>query len=69
MRRLFAFLVFVVVVLVIVGFWRGWFTVLFNQSRFQHDEQHIVRKLDQAGDQLKQDMHSGAQKDQQKTGN
>lgn len=68
MRRLFGLLVFVVLVLVVIGFWRGWFTVLFNQRRFEHDEQRVERKLDEASQQLKQDVHSGAQKVEQKNG-
>jgi hypothetical protein len=68
MRRLFSFILFVVVLLVIIGVWRGWFTIRVNQSRFQHDEQRIEQKLDRGMEQLKHDVHKDAQKVDQKTG-
>jgi sensor domain CHASE-containing protein len=69
MRRLVSFLVLVVVVLVVIGLWRGWFTILFNRARFQHDEQRVEQKIDTGVEQLKHDVHKDAQKVDQKTGN
>lgn len=69
MRRLFSFLVFLVVVLVIIGFWRGWFGLLINQRQIQHDERKVERAIDRGTQQLKNDVHQDAQKVEQKTGN
>ena len=43
MKRLFSLLLVVVVGIVCVGFYRGWFTV--NQDKIQQDEQKAKEKV------------------------
>jgi hypothetical protein len=63
MRRLFGFLVFVAIVIVAVGFWRGWFVV--NQAKLDHDEQKLERKFEHVDEKIKE----GAKNVEEKTNN
>lgn len=67
MRRLLGFLVFLAIVVVAFGFWRGWFTI--NQAQIQHDTAKIERKLEHGTEKLKEDVNSGAKKVEEKTSN
>jgi hypothetical protein len=63
MRRLVGFLVFLAIVIVAVGFWRGWFVV--NQPQLQQDE----RKLEKALKHGEKKLDEGAKKFEEKTEN
>jgi predicted negative regulator of RcsB-dependent stress response len=65
MRRFFAFLVFVAIVILAVGFWRGWFVV--NKPQIQSDEQKAKSALDKSAENFKHDVHKGAEKVEKQT--
>ena len=67
MRRLVGFLVFVAIVVVAFGFWRGWFTV--NQAKIEHDTKKIEKKLERETEKLKGGVNSEAKKVEEKTAN
>lgn len=69
MRRLFAFLVFVAIVIVAVGFWRGWWTLLVNKPQIQQDTRELRHEAKQGAEKVKEGVHQGAEKVEQKTNN
>ncbi|HEX3998650.1 MAG TPA: hypothetical protein VHX65_08895 [Pirellulales bacterium] len=69
MRRLFAFLVFVVAVLLVIGFFRGWFGIIINQGQIKHDTHELRKEAEHGVEKAKEDLHQGAQKVEQKTSN
>ena len=69
MRRFISFLLLLLVLFIAIGFWRGWFTLFINQGKMQHDEQKVEHKLDRGAEKLKEQIHSGAKKVEQKTDN
>jgi hypothetical protein len=60
MRRLFVVLLVVVVGIVGVGFYRGWFTV--NQDKIQQDEQKAKEKVRELTQEMKAKTGEGANK-------
>jgi hypothetical protein len=67
MRRLMAFLVFVAAVILIVGFYRGWFSFGVNQPKIQQDEKQAKHAIDKGVEKVKEGIHKGTEKVEEKT--
>jgi uncharacterized membrane protein len=64
-----AFLVFVAILIVIVGLWRGWFTIFVNQPQIQHDEKKAQHAIEKTVDKIEAGIHKGTEKVEEKTSN
>jgi type VI protein secretion system component VasK len=69
MRRLLGFLVFLAIVLVAVCLWQGWITIFVDKQKFKQDTKELRHEAKQEAEKIKEEVHTGAQKLEQKTDN
>lgn len=55
--RFFGFLAVLAVIVIAIGFWRGWFTFIVDRDKMRDDTTKAVDKMRDVGEKIREGVH------------